>query len=115
MSEVTVEEMERISVCRIMHLGVRFLFAINVLVFATDFWAKASRAFTSLSIAGPLVYLAGISSFVLPIIAIVEAVIFHRGSAQYRRDAAIDIAITSLWAIGMFGWLLYGLTHYVVL
>jgi hypothetical protein len=115
MSEITIVETARISRCHIVHLTVRSLFAINVLLFATSFSRTISTAFMSSYLALPLAQLSTISSFVLPIIAIAEALIFHRGATQNKRSAVIDVVITSLWAIGIFAWVFYALTHFVVL
>jgi hypothetical protein len=116
MSEAAaIRNTPRISICRTVHLAVRILFTINVAIFSTSFSTRLSQAFMSSYLAMPLVQLSVVSSFILPIIAILEAVMLHRHSSESRRNAVVDIVITSLWALGMVGWSLYSLTHFVVL
>lgn len=115
MSETTVTASEHTLGCRIVHLTVRVLLAINVLIFATSLSTRISRLFMSSELAIPLVRLALISSFILPLVTILEAIVLHRNAAYGRSAAVADIVLTSSWAVVMVGIIFFELTHFAVL
>jgi|SRR5579884_841462 len=112
MSEDTaVDNTSGISACRIVHLLVRIVLAITVFIFATSL----SQPFRSWYHGTPLVSLSFATSFVLPIIAILESIIVHSWKLENRGSALFDVVVTSLWAFALIALVMYGFTHYVVL